>query len=335
MAVRVPAWIDGVATPAADARMGGQVFSMHGVCGDTDLAVTQTPTASMAVRVAAGRVVIPDGSGIGSFTGINDGLVTLTISPSHGSLARRDLVVARIYDHSLDGSGRREFALEVITGTPSASPATPATPTRAWPLAVVQVAAGATTITNGVILSSYGGRATVLGGLQVVNGTTPVTANIGDQLYDRSDKSFRIWDGSNWRPPHNLPWGRVASLALTTGTTALGGSMTDVGSASLAFTRVSGRRYKASWKVGAISSAGAAQAGVRLTDNANTELDADIAIMTAAGVVGWGRGEVELPSGSGSYTLKLRGIVISGTSVTSYANTVAPVRIIVEDIGPV
>lgn len=335
MAVRVPAWIDGVATPAADARMGGQVFSMAGVCGDTDLAVTQTPTASMAVRVAAGRVVIPDGSGIGSFTGINDGIVTLTIAPSHGSLARRDLVVARIYDHSLDASGRREFALEVITGTPSGSPATPATPARAWPLAVVQVGAGATTITNAVIQTSFGGRATVLGGLNVVNGVHPVTANIGDQMFDRADKSFRIWDGSNWRPPWNLPWGRVASLAFTSGSTGLSGSMTDVASTSLTFTRVSGRRYKATWKVGAVSSAGAAQVGVRLADSANTELDADIAILMATGVVGWGRGEVELPSGSGSYTLKLRGIVIAGSGVTSYANTIAPVRLLVEDVGPV
>lgn len=64
-------------------------------------------------------------------------------------LSRVDLLVARIYDVDVLGSGAREIKIEHVPGTPSASPSTPATPALSLVLATLNVPnAGAISVTQ-------------------------------------------------------------------------------------------------------------------------------------------------------------------------------------------
>lgn len=79
---------------------------------------------------------------------------TLTIPAAHGTLARKDIVILRVYDNALDSSGNSYSDLEVIQGTAAGSPSEPALPSSAIKLAVVDVPAADTAITNSQITDS-------------------------------------------------------------------------------------------------------------------------------------------------------------------------------------
>ena len=95
-------------------------------------------STGMQVKVRTGQVVVT------GHWGAQDAEDTLTIAAAHATLARRDLVVARVdYTNNL-------LELDVITGTAAATPIVPSLTrnTTVWeiPLAVVQVDAAAVTI---------------------------------------------------------------------------------------------------------------------------------------------------------------------------------------------
>lgn len=122
---------------------------LSGVSGSGDLAVTQSGTPAMSVSVAAGKAVVSgtENANQGQYAVWNDAAKTLTISAADGSNPRRDIIVARIKDAAYSGASNT-FTLEVITGTPAASPSDPTIPANCLQLARVAVAAGASSITN-------------------------------------------------------------------------------------------------------------------------------------------------------------------------------------------
>jgi hypothetical protein len=88
----------------------------------------------------------------GCYAVYNDGTVTLPIATA-SSQPRYDLVCLTVEDTDY-GAGSMTALLQVITGTPGASPALPAMPASSLVLAVVSVPGSATSITSGD-LSDY------------------------------------------------------------------------------------------------------------------------------------------------------------------------------------
>ncbi len=179
MTVRTPpSFLAASSHPAEDVRrMLHALFgSRGGIVGAGDLAVTQNGTPNMSVNVADGRLVLTGSEATyqGVYVCENRGTTNVAIAAADSTNPRRDLIVARVRDAEYSGA-TNSFAIEAVTGTPAASPVDPAVPANSWVLARVQVAAGATTITNGVLTdlrtvnTSQFGRAAALGGLVPCN----------------------------------------------------------------------------------------------------------------------------------------------------------------------
>lgn len=117
------------------------------------LGVVQTGTPSMGVQVFSGIVYVPGTEALtqGVYCCVTDGGTTLSVTTAHGTLPRVDSVIARVYDSQYSGTDNR-WALEVIAGTPAASPSEPALPNNSVRLANINVAAAVTSITNANIL---------------------------------------------------------------------------------------------------------------------------------------------------------------------------------------
>ena len=128
------------------------LIGLPGVGAQDELDVTANSTPNMTVHVAAGSVFI-DGteqSTQGFYHCYNDGDVILSIAASNPTNPRIDLVVARVKDAFYSG-GTNAWDLEVVQGTPAASPVPPTAPANTFVLAQVLVGANVTSITNGNI----------------------------------------------------------------------------------------------------------------------------------------------------------------------------------------
>jgi len=123
------------------------LFAAEGICPSDQwadpLKVQAVGTPEMSVNVLGGDSMVK-----GDFTADygmilynNDATVNLEIDDAHPTQGRIDIVIVQLYDNS-------DPALEVVTGVPSGSPAVPATPSSAYKLAEIAVAAGVTVITN-------------------------------------------------------------------------------------------------------------------------------------------------------------------------------------------
>lgn len=152
----------------------------EGVAGASDLAVAQRGAgANMSVDVAAGVAWIRgDDSALQPvYRCYNDGTVNLAIAAADATNPRIDLVIAEVRDAGFSGVST-DWRLRVVTGTPAASPAAPATPNNAIVLARVSVPANDTAITDSQI-TDYRPRA----GLFAALGVPTVTA-LPTQPYD-------------------------------------------------------------------------------------------------------------------------------------------------------
>ena len=134
------------------------------------LQVAAQSTPNMSVQVYAGMILVPgtlgsttgwyvnntaqtgyglpsDFTSQGAYCFYNDGTVTLDIATADPSNPRIDIVCASVEDAQYQGSNN-EPVLQVITGTPGASPSAPSAPATSVVLAQISVPAGATSITN-------------------------------------------------------------------------------------------------------------------------------------------------------------------------------------------
>lgn len=180
--------------------------SRQGVYRTTDFVTTQSGTPAMSVSVSAGAVLV------GGTETANQGgyfcqaltATTLTIAASNPTNPRRDIVVARIYDNEYATGPSSAFALEVVTGTPAASPSDPATPANSVVLARVAVAAGATSILNANItdlrFTTAQPHLTALGGVVVCTSAVKPTAGLYQGLvgYETDTGRLVVYNGSAW-----------------------------------------------------------------------------------------------------------------------------------------
>lgn len=123
-----------------------------GVLHPGDLKVTQNGTPNLSVNVAAGEVLIAgtESSFQGVYYAENRSTLNLAIAAADATNPRKDLVVAKVEDAFYSGV-TNAWSLAVVTGTPAPSPAEPAVPANALVLALVDVPALDTAITNSQI----------------------------------------------------------------------------------------------------------------------------------------------------------------------------------------
>lgn len=176
-----------------------------GVVGDADLAVTQNTTPDMSILVASGQVLIPGSLATyqGSYHLENRGSLNLALAASDPTNARKDLIVAKVEDAAYAGA-TNAASIVAVTGTASASPVEPAAPANSWVLAMVDVAAAATSITNANITDrrstqagQYGYAAGLRGVIRAASTARPAHA-VGRLMYETDTALPRISDGAAW-----------------------------------------------------------------------------------------------------------------------------------------
>jgi hypothetical protein len=111
------------------------------------------PASTMNVQIGPGQAAVALAAG--NYTALcrwdANEIVTLAAAPASGQ-SRIDLVVLQVRDAALDAGSNNDFIFSAVTGTAAVSnPATPATPTNAYPVATVAVAGGVASITTGNI----------------------------------------------------------------------------------------------------------------------------------------------------------------------------------------
>ena len=109
----------------------------------------------MAVSIAAGHVLIngTETANQGLYVAFNDAATTVAIATADPSQPRIDRVVVKVQDSFYSGA-TNAVSFAVVTGTPAGSPVAPAAPANSLTLALVAVAAGATSIVNANITDS-------------------------------------------------------------------------------------------------------------------------------------------------------------------------------------
>ncbi len=223
MAVTNPAWaLTGVATAAETFRRLVEAIFVdhHGVTNG--LAVTEkSGTPNMSVDISAGRVVIDgtEATNQGKYFAESRSVENLVIAAADATNARKDLVCARIEDSDYSGA-TDAWSLYVETGTPSGSPAEPATDPNVVILAMVDVAALDTAIEDAEIndrrkfLRPHGETQMVLGndgqtmaanGVYQTNGVLTFTQpHAGAVHLFASVTAYVIQTGDNAEKVHSL-----------------------------------------------------------------------------------------------------------------------------------
>ncbi len=130
----------------------------EGIITSGALEVTELDTPDMGVKVAKGRALVQgDQSEWQGHYGIrNDASKNLTIAASNITNPRKDRIIAQVYDSVDIGGAEDKWALEVLTGTPAASPVVPDLPDDVLDLAIVLVGAGVEEILNANITDQRG-----------------------------------------------------------------------------------------------------------------------------------------------------------------------------------
>jgi hypothetical protein len=325
--------LEGLMNPAG-APVSGALFGVGSAAGD--LLVVQNGTPNMSVNVGAGHVWIDgtESATQGVYHGYNDATKNLVVAASDPTNPRKDLVVAKVQDAAYSGAVNA-WTLAVVTGTPAASPAEPTVPANAVVLAMISVAALATTVTNANITDRRR-RASALGGVVVCTSTTRPTTGLyeGLTIYETDTDRVLYYDGAAWSWWKNsaagtLSGGYAENSADQTGIT----TQVDLTSLTSTVTVLAGRRIRIYSEMSMQSSVAndlfeahifADGVSVALREwRPTTPNVAETAIIS----------RVLTPS-AGAHTYKIRGGQGFGATGTWIVNgTSKPAYILVEDIG--
>lgn len=207
MAERAVTWVDGVQVSGRDMRLAqtgllvpaSALAARSGVL--SGLAVTARATPDMSVDVAAGQcaVTVTETSPGGAALCANDATVTRQIEAASATNPRIDLIVARVFAE-VTAQAERRWALEVVTGTPAASPVAPSLPPNSLLLRSVTVPANASAITEADLSPTLPARTTALGGIVPSLTADDVVGQYVGQYRDRTDTgATERWTGTEWR----------------------------------------------------------------------------------------------------------------------------------------
>jgi len=160
----------------------------------------QAGSPNMTVLVEPGVCCIPgtEAGSQGNYWACNDAQVILSISAAHATLPRIDIVVVNIRDTFYSGASN-DSQLQVITGTPAASPVAPAAPVNSIIICQVAVAAAVTSIVDANITDTRFYLAAAGGVINIRTiGAIPTSAEIieGQLIWAMDTDILYIWDGS-------------------------------------------------------------------------------------------------------------------------------------------
>lgn len=182
---------------------------------------TLTGTANtMTASVSPGRAVLQGTDSQGAYPVALTQYLPLTFADGDALYDRIDLVVLRVYDDAYDGLDRTEAVVEIIPGTPAATPAVKPVPALAIPLYQVTVAKGTSAGGGGLAWSSVlADRRTAT---VAVGGILPVTSDTTSGSYPGQYRDLngqlQRWNGSAWADYPVLPTWQSWTPAWTTGT---------------------------------------------------------------------------------------------------------------------
>lgn len=338
-----PTFIQAGSHPAENVRryfhamLGGR----GGIISAGDLAVAENGTPNLSVNIAAGQVLIPGTQA--TFQGIYEcesrATENRTIAAADATNPRKDLVVAQVKDAAYSGVDNL-WDIFVVTGTPAPSPSEPATPANSWVLAMVDVPANDTAVTNSQITdrrtqqTGQKGRAASLGGVIVCTSTNrPGSPTDGMLIYETDTDSLLHWDGTNWLLPDNVAGGKIGYAQITADQTGIT-SETDITGLSVTVTVGAGRRIRIQafvpyW----ITSVAGDRGELRIKESTTILSFTESTNPGTAGNFGVNCFAVLTPS-AGAHTYKIAWTRAAGTgSHTFGGSTSAPAFILVEDIG--
>jgi hypothetical protein len=202
MALRTPpSWLQNGSHPAENDRLTEQaLFNTTGVIGlsavSTSLQVTQNSPAGMSVIVKSGYAAIVGNyqSNMGVYTAFNDADAVATITTANASNPRIDRICITVSDAYYTGS-LNTVSINVVAGTPAASPTAPTTPTNSISLATVAVGAGVTSILTANITDTRTETTTLLPGLTASGTATLTNKSLSDSttyIIDATDATKRL-----------------------------------------------------------------------------------------------------------------------------------------------
>jgi hypothetical protein len=299
--------IQGESLSAATDRLANTVLLGEGV---RDLAgnsykVAQNTGSDMNVKIGSGTafdraVVVGVLAGQGTYICEHQNATqTLAVAASDPTNPRIDIAILRVYDDTFDSSGLDEADLEIITGTPAGSPSAPATPSGAYKLADIAVAAGVTAITNG---------------------------NITD---------FRVESPLLQNARLAGPLGILGYTERTADLASIGTGVLDIGTLATTVTVATGRRIRVSAYAILRSGTSATNGSLLIREGSTTLVDtlSNIHLGAGSAQVPWDASVILTPS-AGAHTYKLSTNFSVNTNNEVRASTTNPAYILVEDIGP-
>lgn len=213
MAVQAPLWIGSVDHPERAVRLGLTAFTgapttslsrpggvVPGYGGQ--LAVTQNSPTGMSVQVATGAGLLPGSVSPtqGSYLAVNDAAIAVTLSASHSTLDRIDVVVMRVRDDDYgDAIGTVGGAIEVVTGTPGSPPTAPGIPANSVRLATIAVTHGSSSVLNGNITDGRYWQVATGGVHPCASTDRPAGPYLGMKIYEINTGFELTWNGSGWK----------------------------------------------------------------------------------------------------------------------------------------
>lgn len=205
-----PQFLDELSYAAKFDRQSIRDILTEGIVATDDLEITQLDTPAMGVKVASGVGYVQGDQAAtqGHYRIYNDASKNLTIAASNPTHPRKDRIIAQVYDSIDIGGAEDKWALEVLTGTPAASPVVPDLPDDALDLAIVDVEANETTILDaditdqrnqitskiiptGLISLWSGSIASIPSGWQLCDGTNG-TPNLRDKFVVGAGSSYAV-----------------------------------------------------------------------------------------------------------------------------------------------
>ncbi|WP_030240777.1 MULTISPECIES: hypothetical protein [unclassified Streptomyces] len=221
------AWFqDGVGYGAADLATWHDWLIVRGgirhVFRTTSEFLSNSNQTNRTVSIGAGSVLIGGSTGGGTWAWSSG--ETVAIPTASNDNPRKDLIVARLTTSAVDGSNG--LSIELVQGTPAASPQTPARPDNAVALCIVDVPKASTTFTLTVVRTTgqYTDQAAYNNGTLAIDwdGVLPLAAAYptGFVLYDygRNQRWVRKADAT-WFTADFGPWVSVTPLDFQSGTT--------------------------------------------------------------------------------------------------------------------
>ncbi|MGW7270808.1 hypothetical protein ACWGH5_09835 [Streptomyces sp. NPDC054864] len=162
-----------------------------------------TSSGAMEATVGVGRAVLQGTAAQGAYPVAVTEPEVLTFTDGNAQFPRKDSVVIRVQDTAYDGTGNVRAYVEIMEGTPAASPVAPTADGTAEKLYEVTIPAGTSAGTGGIdwgtAVADRRRFTTGLGGIMAGGWTSGYSGSYPGQYRDNGSVLER-WSGTTWEP---------------------------------------------------------------------------------------------------------------------------------------